>query len=50
MDDDEIPQVSDGTNINDSRLPGDFSGTTFSKYKKLKSIKSKLVLIVYLML
>ena len=36
MDDDEIPQVSDGTNINDSRLPGDFTGTTFSKYKKIK--------------
>ena len=33
--DDNIPQVNDGTNINDSRLPNDFNGISFSNYKKL---------------
>jgi hypothetical protein len=35
MFDDDIPQVKDGTNINDSRLPNEFNGISFSNYKKL---------------
>ena len=36
MIDDTLPRVEDGSNINDSRLPTEFNGITFSKYKKLK--------------
>jgi len=36
FDDDDLPQVKDGTNINDSRLPNEFNGISFSNYKKLK--------------
>lgn len=35
FDDDDLPQVKDGTNINDSRLPNEFNGISFSNYKKL---------------
>ena len=36
MIDENLPEVSDGTNINDSRLPNEFNGISFSNYKKLK--------------
>lgn len=36
FDDDDLPRVEDGTNINDSRLPNEFNGISFSNYKKLK--------------
>ena len=35
MIDENLPEVSDGTNINDSRLPNEFNGISFSNYKKL---------------
>ena len=35
MIDENLPQVDDGTNINDSRLPNEFNGISFSNYKKI---------------
>ena len=32
MIDENLPEVSDGTNINDSRLPNEFNGISFSIY------------------
>ena len=38
----ELPTVADNTDINDARLAKDFSGVTFSNYKKLQA-RNKLI-------
>ena len=42
MNEDNLPQVKDNTSINDARLPNDFSGISFSNYKKVH-VRNKLI-------
>lgn len=42
MDEDTLPKVNDNTDINDIRIPSQFKGYTFSKFKKTEVVKQYL--------